>query len=58
MLCNTTEQGHLQQLQAQRANDGAYHIEGNHIAKGDVTGLVSLDQVLIYQDGAAAGGET
>jgi hypothetical protein len=34
-----------------------YHIEGNHIAERDIASLVPLDQILVYQDRAAASGQ-
>lgn len=33
----------------------SYHIEGDHIAKGDFASLVSLDQVLVNENRTAAG---
>ena len=33
-----------------------YHIESNHIAKGDLASFVALNKMLVDQDWAASGG--
>lgn len=35
-----------------------YHVKGHDIGKGNVTALVSLHEMLVDQDGTAAGGQT